>query len=601
MTAPFLNLKNVLGHEPTDCLPLNAAFSDPEAFGDRYAGWVRTTPFAHLLSFLDVTFFDLNQQAAQTIIIAPESGSGKAYDEVLDGFIGGKPSAGTDTLLVGDTIAGHQVFRHGLPILNKVGSQESIAPSVQEELDTYLIKDSGQKYRVVGERALHWVWPGNYCQEPQPIERARTSHAFWYYPRATYSETSNRLRTFIATVSSRPIETGWKNYVSRLCATNCRFLTTCHAPLAYVVAAPIGVWSGIPPRKFTQIGNIFLGLGGSEKEIDVAAPAFLRLLALHMYRANANLRGEVQGLREAGKAIGHEVKHLANAISESWIRPAGELFKIEPAQEPVGHGLIGRIQFSPEYPWVAEELAVVPFQRVLGGAGQLLRLWCLLDNPDDIPFAKDPSDTWTFEVFLGNCLEVARTMVLPHLLLKESTASVESLAHLRAIYNAIDQTFQCQQLQVDVAPELASVRLTYSTDTIWLARVFSTVFKNAVQHADPIVPMQVKIGVRNLKAINKYITVTISNRRRRDLASLIDLLAERCADRELARTAASYFQSASAAARTLEGEERVIFKTKEVVELCLRRIDGTLQSYSEPDADPYLVEFSCRISQEAVT
>ena len=88
------------------------------------------------------------------------------------------------------------------------------------------------------------------------------------------------------------------------------------------------------------------------------------------------------------RAFGHEVKKVARIAGGNWVRQAEDLFEVDQqARSSSRSDKIGRLEIW--HKSLADDLGIVPFRSISIAAARLINLWCLVNDPADIPFAKE--------------------------------------------------------------------------------------------------------------------------------------------------------------------------------------------------------------------
>jgi len=580
----FVDLARVICHGPENVMPLHRIGQFHDKFGREYTDWIFRSEFGPEISFLDITFFNLKDpKEAWSLIIGRNLTTAQKYEDLLNKFIKG-----------GNTLAGHEVFRNGLPTFEDTSSGEIISPEARGLLSECL---HSSEYHIKNERLLRWIdnAPKSNETHGNRTEVGDTSPDFIFVDTYKASTPENKEYLF-EDVSEVPITEQWAKYIETLKALKAEFKDASGRPLSLVMATPVGARTGEDGKVFIPFAHVFFGLGIGGAAGEARADSFLRTLMLQLYRANGSTYGEIRGQQEAGNSFGHEVKHVITALSDRWTRPAADLFDVEIIAEPKTHDReevgekVGKIEIASQYAWLANELGVIPFKDLIADAGDLIRLWCMLDNWADIPITRHASGFWTLENFMQECLDLARRTMQPHVLKRESATSVTALESFRHIRQVLKEVQICQQLQVSSPDEAAFAKVICNDNrNVWLARVFTAILKNCVQHGDPLLPIQVELTHQTDEP--RSIVVSIVNYKRRDIYQLAELLMERGLSQADAREAVAYLHAADSGISTLELEGGR-FNSESVVRFCLRKLQGVVLKKSADKADPYFIKFS---------
>ncbi|MEL7357838.1 MAG: 50S ribosomal protein L11 methyltransferase [Cyanobacteria bacterium J06560_6] len=293
------------------------------------------------------------------------------------------------------------------------------------------------------------------------------------------------------------------------------------------------------------------------------------------------------------KLLGHEVKHVASAMSKDWVRPIQDFFDVVPfyGKKP-DSSKIGRIeiwdkQFLAE-PWL-DNLGVTPFRSLIGSAGRLINFWCLLDNPADVPFSEDAPPTG-LEQFIQECWDWAVDTVTMHALSRENPDTAARAVEIQKIRGAIKLIHQLPDLSLADAnfPRITwDVTAASSSQTVWLCRLMVALFTNCVKHSNPIEP--VKIALRCLSKQDSLYQIEIH-----DYASLgrgnnqliKDRLIEQAPHYEaIAEEACAFLDKAKYKLEYLDN--KLNLSTKEVIQTCLENLEKgskrTLEDVKWPD------------------
>jgi hypothetical protein len=575
----FVDLRHVVRHGPEHVLPLHRMRDAHEQFARDYAEWVFENKISPAICFLDITFFNVQDpKEAWSLIISHDLASVQRYETALEQFIKD-----------GNTVAGHEVFRKGLPSFRDATTGKDVCPGQSKELSRYL---HHPEFLLTSERLLRWR------QETPAPERvaddltALTPAVPAYKFVETYKSSPDDNSKLFRGVSEDTITNQWALFVKMLTRPELGLKDAAGRPVSLIVAAPVGVRIGDDGKGFLQFANVFCGLGDGSQDSERRAYAFLRTLMLQLYRANGSAYGEISGQLAAGNSFGHEVKHVATALSDRWMRPAADLFEVEVGEEQktYGRGKVGRIELASDYSWVAGQLGVIPFKNLITDAGELIRLWCMLDNLADLPIERPSEGFWTLEGFMQECLKLARRTMQPHLFQGESVETLDGLESLCHIRRILEEVWTCQQLVIPPSNDAALTKVSCDNElNVWLARVFVAIFKNCVQHGDPLYPIQAELHEQADDP--RRIVVSIVNHRRRKADPLREILMERGYSKTDAQKIVSQLSSADAGARTLELEGGR-FSSDSVVRFCLKKLRGVVLEKSEDGANPYTIKFS---------
>ncbi|MEO1396914.1 MAG: 50S ribosomal protein L11 methyltransferase [Cyanobacteria bacterium J06634_5] len=279
------------------------------------------------------------------------------------------------------------------------------------------------------------------------------------------------------------------------------------------------------------------------------------------------------------KLLGHEVKHVASAMSKDWVRPIQDFFDVVPfSGEKPDSSKIGRIEIWDkqflEEPWI-DNLGVTPFRSLIGSAGQLINFWCLLDNPADVPFSEDSPPT-DLEQFIRECWDWAVDTVTMHALSRENPDTAARAVELQKIRGAIKLIHQLPDLSLANAnfPEITwDVKSESSSQTVWLCRLMIALFTNCVKHSNPI--DAVEVSVKCVSKRNSLYQIEIHDR-----ASLgggnSQLIRERLIEQapyyeEISEEACAFLDKAKYKLEYLDN--KLNLSTREVIQTCLQNLE----------------------------
>ena len=315
----------------------------------------------------------------------------------------------------------------------------------------------------------------------------------------------------------------------------------------------------------------------------------LQVLRIWFHRIYEDLRlleiasdAEQSGLRTAAGAFQHELKQLASAIGNQWVVPATKLFHLRTTirdTEQWGNDRVGVIEIKREHKWLCEDLGVAPFREVLDSMVSLLRLWTLSESVEDLPFRL--GRVMHVGGFVRKCMEAAQRALEPHALSYLSAENPQQLENFRRVRSVLAELRrrQLRALKIDV-DRMFLVR--QEEKAVWLARLLIGVLKNAVQHGSPL--EGIRFSLRSVAGGRKRLTVRNKGFDYDEVRAGIEegLLGDEAAMRAVALAVAlnAVTQGATefdAAARNFwrfTGNERAIFKSGDVIDACLVRLNG---------------------------
>ena len=305
-------------------------------------------------------------------------------------------------------------------------------------------------------------------------------------------------------------------------------------------------------------------------------------------------KGEIKGQESRSKILGHEVKHISNAMSRNWIRPVKELFEIEDKlNSQASTDKIGRIEI-----WnqdiKEEDLGITPFRNLVAAAGRLINFWSMLDNPADIPFAKDKS--LNIEEFLKNCWEYALNNIIMQAFTNENPNIQERIIHLNNIKAVIKDIHNEPIFKIDDNFLICwNTNLEASDSTVWLARVFIALFTNCIKHSDPSENIEVTIEYQNQdECLYKVILtdVYIDKEKEEWNKTAEKCLLDKGYPKKKIEESLHYFDKVRDKLKYIDNETTL--STKVVVEECLEKIKGKLLNWSQnlQSKDKFVVEFN---------
>ena len=306
---------------------------------------------------------------------------------------------------------------------------------------------------------------------------------------------------------------------------------------------------------------------------------FTTLLYMEQYALEAMTKQEEMGEDNRSKMLGHEVKHVASAMSKTWIPPIDNLFDIKLSkQEQSTDGKIGQIEIWDRRflePELKTSLGIAPFRSLIESAGRLINFWCLLDNPADVPFAdKAPPD---FTTFVWECWKCAVDAVTMHAFARESPNSTERILNLQRIREAIASIHNYPRIEEE---ENALIRLMWSAQhqssqsTVWLARVLVALFTNCVKYSDPMQDVNVKLVADKDPCFYRIeIEDTYKSDAQTEMQVIEQLVRGNFGD--VASEAWDYLNKGKQKLEYLDRSPPL--STREVVQTCLARLEGEME------------------------
>jgi hypothetical protein len=296
--------------------------------------------------------------------------------------------------------------------------------------------------------------------------------------------------------------------------------------------------------------------------------------------------GRERGKSQTGKAFGHEVKHVATAVSAGWLPEIDHLFEVELFDKMKGlpDNKIGRIQLEREF---ASDMGVAPVTDIIQIAGELITLWCFNDNPADVPFSMDKPEK--FDSFLDHCWQTAIKALIVHALSSSAPYNRDRIRDIRSIRNNIKRIYGSKLKIVSACPFPKINWGAECKETAWLARVFIALFSNCIQHGDPA--RCVKVNLWRLESGKFECSIENHPRRKDDNLILQDLIDAGSLDDKL-KMALNYLKSAMARSKSME---RGSFGTRSVVNLGLEQLNGKITYW--PESSPKIQEgiFTIRV------
>ena len=331
-----------------------------------------------------------------------------------------------------------------------------------------------------------------------------------------------------------------------------------------------------------------------EKYLQVLARLTL-LLCIEQYALIAPDISEDEGEEYRSKLLGHEVKHVASAMSNNWVRPITDFFEIgEYADPKPSSNKIGRIEIWDERflkdLW-KKNLAITPFRDLIGSAGQLINFWCLLHNPADVPFSEEspPED---LETFIKECWDWAVDTVIMHALSRENPSTPDRVLELQRIRGTIKKIYDLPILELEKAdfPRIAwDVKVDSSSKTVWLCRLMVALFTNCVKHSDPTQKIKISLGCMSKKNNLYWIEIddykSLGDETNQSIREQIFVQDTRY--EEIVEEACEYLEKAKYKLEYLDS--KLNLSTKEVVDTCLRNLmlenpsDGVFPKFSWPN------------------
>lgn len=214
----------------------------------------------------------------------------------------------------------------------------------------------------------------------------------------------------------------------------------------------------------------------------------------------------VQGLRKATDIFGHEVKHMAIAISDHWmVRPESVLGDLSSDLGSDESGKINRYK-------------IAPFPELFESAGQILRLWCQLDNPEDVFPEGTPE---SLSSLVDKCWILSKSVLKAYALKGAkfeigTKLNISKIQYAEKIIDEIDNLWSDRFQIKSKEPKILWERRK-NADWMNMARLIISVLTNVIRHADPSYTIRVTMYRGKYdRGGHGYITIRFFNHRNED-------------------------------------------------------------------------------------
>lgn len=279
------------------------------------------------------------------------------------------------------------------------------------------------------------------------------------------------------------------------------------------------------------------------------------------------------------KAFGHEVKHVSNAVGQKWMPQPNSLFDVTYCEPPEGSTKLGRIEIWDRE--AASELSIVPLQTLVQDATRQINFWCMLENADDVPFSERPQN---IKELLQLCCNTAVNDLSVHAFSGNILDTVERVRETKRDRESIRKAFAPVEVVGDDFPTINWKETEEELNpSVWLTRVFVAILKNYARHGEPTEP--VTATFQNLG--DGRFRIRIQNRKRLEKQRVGDALMAQGWEHGAARRAANLLDKASESRKGLQvllgREKEKDFKSRQVVEGCLSKLNGTVKTWPVGD------------------
>jgi methylase of polypeptide subunit release factors len=289
---------------------------------------------------------------------------------------------------------------------------------------------------------------------------------------------------------------------------------------------------------------------------------------------------------ELGRSFSHEVRHVSNAMSGTWVLPANDLFDCQVIPESDSSGKIGRMLLYDES--LLNDLGVAPIRNVVNTASSQISLWCMTSNPSDLPFHQQRPEK--LEEFVHYCWDSAVDVVLLHAFRSQSPSSAANIKRIQQRRAILKQVLG-KKPEVLGQEEFPTIGWDVkNADTVAFARVLIALFTNCIQHGDPAKVANVTFERREK---SEWLLTFTNDKRRADDEVSEDITKEFGADS--AKVVLSYIKVAASRISSLEDsplgslepaktdtteadeeDDERRFSTPKIIGVCLAHLKGNI-------------------------
>lgn len=226
----------------------------------------------------------------------------------------------------------------------------------------------------------------------------------------------------------------------------------------------------------------------------------IEIVYLNMRYLEIALLNEQQGLQVQAYGFAHDIKKVTAVLSDMWVVPLRSLFHVASDVGPSAdlHSAIGTVEIH--QPDLAVDLGITPFRSSILAVGTIMRLWSELDLKQD--FKGLDSERLDLMRLVHSCWDRVKAAAVATMLAGQGydLSNVDDLRKaLRIRSQLLDLFNKCPFEVVGGAPRM---NLSEGRATI-VARLVFSILKNALQHTDPLNPINVFIRLSDTEGTDK--------------------------------------------------------------------------------------------------
>ncbi len=278
--------------------------------------------------------------------------------------------------------------------------------------------------------------------------------------------------------------------------------------------------------------------------------------------------GIKKGQSTSSGAFAHEIKHVAEAMLENWCLSLEDLFDIKFTTKMTdGLDKIGYLEL---YNKDIDNFGIFPIKSMLQNTSNLIKLWCLRTDNEDLPFDERPEN---FKEFIQCTFKSTIEFLIIHLVSHHDPNNYTKILETENIIKILREVLQSIDLRINDNDE--KIDWSKNSQMVWVGRVFTSSFMNFFIHGDISEGLDVDLS-STLKENNiSLYECRLKDKPKSDSTNIKQWLLKNYNNTEL-DIIMKYLDKINTRVETAYSEN---FTGREVMELCLTKLNGNIDEY----------------------